>query len=184
VSDDSDKRVITRRDFFSVVGWLGFFATISSSAFGAFRYYLPKVLYEKPAVFKIGKPSDYPMGASEKWVVSTKWKRERRIWVVRNRRGIYALISICRHLGCTPNWFQDRKRFVCPCHGSIYDINGNVVGGPAPRTLWRTAISIDPIDGQLVVDFNNRQDIDPKSTDEGLFVETSLREKKPFFLKA
>jgi cytochrome b6-f complex iron-sulfur subunit len=179
----SDKKSITRRDFFSVLGWWGIVGTLGKSAYSAFLYYSPNVLYEKPAVFKIGKPSDYPIGISMEWALSEKWKRERRIWVVRNKRGVYVMISICRHLGCTPNWFQDRVRFLCPCHGSIYDIEGNVLGGPAPRTLWRTAIKIDQIDGQIVVDFNHRQDPDPKSTEKGLFVDEASREVEPFFLK-
>ncbi len=160
------------------MGWLGVVVTFGGSVFGAFRYFLPSVLYEKPSIFKIGKPSDYPIGISE------KWKREQQIWVIKNEKGIYAMISVCRHLGCTPNWFEDRQLIVCPCHGSIYDINGNVLGGPAPRTLWRAALSIDPIDGQIVVDFNRRQDVEPKSTEGGLFVDRSLREVAPFFLKA
>ena len=57
------------------------------------------------------------------------------------------------------------------------------MGGPAPRLLWRAALSIDPIDGQIVVDFNRRQDPEPKSTEGGLFVDESLREVEPFFLK-
>lgn len=171
------KKGITRRDFLSVMGWLGMAVTFGGSIFGAFRYFFPSVLYEKPSVFKIGMPSDYPVGISE------KWKREQRIWVIRNERGIYAMISICRHLGCTPNWFEDRKLIVCPCHGSIYDIDGNVLGGPAPLTLWRAALSTDPIDGQIVVDFNHRQDPEPKSTEGGLFVDRTLREVEPFFLK-
>ena len=115
--------------------------------------------------------------------LSEKWKKERQIWVVRNERGIYAMISICRHLGCTPNWFEDKKVFLCPCHGSIYDLEGNVLGGPAPKLLWRTAVSIDPVDGQIVVDFNHRQDPEPISTENGLRAEEALREVEPFFLK-
>jgi len=176
MSRDGDER-ITRRDFFSVVGWAGIAATVGGSAFSFYRYYFPNVLYEPQSVFKIGKPEEYTRGVSE------KWKRERRIWVVRNERGIYVLIAICRHLGCTPNWFQDKQLFICPCHGSIYDIEGNVLGGPAPRTLWRAAISIDPVDGQIIVDFNHRQDPDPVSTERGLVVDEAKREVKPFFLK-
>jgi len=49
--------------------------------------------------------------------------------------------------------------------------------------LWRTAVSIDPVDGQIVVNFSKRQDPDPKGTEEGLMVEESGREVEPFFLK-
>ena len=168
---------ITRRDFFSLVGWGWVAATLGGSAFSFYKFYFPNVLYETQKVFKIGKLSDYPEGLSE------KWKKERQIWVVRNERGLYVMISICRHLGCTPNWFQDKQAFLCPCHGSIFSIEGNVLGGPSPRLLWRAAVKIDPTDEQIVVDFNHRQDPDPMSTEQGLRVEESLREVEPFFLK-
>ena len=168
---------ITRRDFFSIVGWSGVAATLGGSAFSFYRFYSPNVLYETQKVFKIGKLSEYPEGLSE------KWKKERQIWVVRNERGLYVMISICRHLGCTPNWFLDKNAFLCPCHGSIFSIEGNVLGGPSPRLLWRAAVKIDPTDGQIIVDFNNRQDIDPVSTENGLTVEEASREVDPFFLK-
>lgn len=172
---------VSRRRFFTLmglgVGWGGVAATLGGIGAGAARYMFPSVLYEPPTIFKIGLPSEYGMG------VDTKLKKERQVWVVRNERGIYVLVAICRHLGCTPNWFSDQKLFRCPCHGSIYDPHGNVVGGPAPRTLWRSAISLDPVDGQIVVDFNRRQDPDPVGTPEGLMVEELSREVEPYFLK-
>lgn len=168
---------ITRRDFFSLVGWGGVAATMGGSAFSFYRFYSPNVLYETQKIFKIGKLSDYPEGLSE------KWKKERQIWVVRNERGLYVMISICRHLGCTPNWFQDKNAFLCPCHGSIFSIEGNVLGGPSPRLLWRAAVKIDPTDEQIIVDFNHRQDPDPMSTEQGLRVDEASREVEPFFLK-
>lgn len=168
---------ITRRDFFSLVGWGGVAATMGGSAYSFYRFYSPNVLYETQKVFKIGKLSDYQEGLSE------KWKKERQVWVVRNERGLYVMISICRHLGCTPNWFQDKNVFLCPCHGSIFSIEGNVLGGPSPRLLWRAAVKIDPTDEQIVVDFNHRQDPDPMSTEQGLRVDEASREVEPFFLK-
>lgn len=172
---------VTRRRFFTLmglgIGWGGFAAALGGSGVGALRYMFPNVLYEPPTVFKIGKPEDYGIG------VDNKLKKERQIWVVRNERGMYVMVAICRHLGCTPNWFDDQKKFRCPCHGSIYDVAGNVVGGPAPRTLWRAAISLDPVDGQIVVNFTQRQDPDPKGTEEGLMVDEKSREVPPFFLE-
>src|SRR3990170_8132053 len=129
---------MSRRRFFARVCWGGFLASRGGATFGTFRFMFPEVLYEPPTIFKIGKPTDYGMG------VTDTLKKERQIWVVRNEKGLYVLVAICRHLGCTPNWFQDQARFRCPCHGSIYDIFGNVRGGPAPRTLWRAAGAPDP----------------------------------------
>jgi len=172
---------ISRRKFFTQlglgVGWGGLLPALGGAGVGTARYMFPSVVYEPPTVFKIGKPDEYGIG------VDTKLKKERQVWVVRNERGIYVLVAICRHLGCTPNYFQDQHLFRCPCHGSIYDMRGNVVGGPAPRTLWRAALSIDPVDGQIVVSFTKRQDPDPKGTPEGLMVEEMSREVEPYFLK-
>lgn len=44
------------------------------------------------------------------------------------------LSSHCTHLGCTINQTEN-NRLVCPCHGSEYDLNGNVLKGPAYKSL-------------------------------------------------
>ncbi len=172
---------ISRREFLvkagQCAGWGGIAASLGGTGLGTLRYMVSNVLYEPPSIFKIGKPSEYGVG------VDTRLMKERQVWVVRNERGIYILVGICRHLGCTPNWFPDQQRFRCPCHGSIYDSEGNVRGGPAPRTLWRAGISLDTVDGQMMVNFNQRQDPDPKGTADGLIVEEMGREVDPFFLK-
>ena len=49
--------------------------------------------------------------------------------------GFLALSSKCTHLGCTIPWMDKEKRFACPCHGSTFDITGEVINPPAPRAL-------------------------------------------------
>ena len=60
--------------------------------------------------------------------------------------------GVCTHLGCTPNWLPSQNKFKCPCHGSGYYKTGITFEGPAPRPLERAKISIDPADGQIVID--------------------------------
>ena len=115
------------------------------------RFMMPNMIVEPPTRFKIGPPSDYPPGT-----VSTKWKAERGIWVVNTdsydgRNLIYALASICTHLGCTPNWLEGEQKYKCPCHGSGFYINGINFEGPAPRPLERVGIRLAE-DGSLEVD--------------------------------
>jgi cytochrome b6-f complex iron-sulfur subunit len=49
--------------------------------------------------------------------------------------GFLAISRRCTHLGCTVPWYADQKRFVCPCHASVFDIRGDVIHSPAPRAL-------------------------------------------------
>jgi len=46
-----------------------------------------------------------------------------------------ALDDRCTHLGCRQKWNPKRQMFECPCHGSEFDIEGNVKRGPATRSL-------------------------------------------------
>jgi cytochrome b6-f complex iron-sulfur subunit len=118
--------------------------------FATARFMFPNVLVEPPARFKVGPPSDYPINT-----VSNKWKDQFGIWIVHTdqyegKNVIYALTTICTHLGCTPNWLDGEQKFKCPCHGSGFYISGVNFEGPAPRPLERTGLRIAE-DGMLEV---------------------------------
>jgi Rieske Fe-S protein len=74
------------------------------------------------------------------------WKKTKfrhSIWV--RRQGVSDITvfsSICPHLGCPINWHSDQTRFVCPCHGGIFDGAGKHTEGPPPR-------SMDPLEFQV-----------------------------------
>ena len=48
----------------------------------------------------------------------------------------------CTHLGCPVRWIAEKGEILCPCHGGIYDINGDYVGGPPPRGLYHYTFEI------------------------------------------
>jgi Rieske Fe-S protein len=48
-----------------------------------------------------------------------------------------ALSSRCMHLGCPVRFVAAAERFICPCHGGVYDFRGKVAGGPPVRPLDR-----------------------------------------------
>jgi len=111
------------------------------------RFFFPRALYEPKTKFTIGYPSDFGFG------VDTKFQKDHRIWVVRNTEGIFVIIAICTHLGCTPDWKPSENKFKCPCHGSGYDPEGINFEGPAPRPMDRAHVAVGP-DGQIEVDLS------------------------------
>jgi menaquinol-cytochrome c reductase iron-sulfur subunit len=48
-----------------------------------------------------------------------------------------AISTRCAHLGCPVRYIQASQKFVCPCHGGVYDVEGKVEGGPPVRPLDR-----------------------------------------------
>jgi cytochrome b6-f complex iron-sulfur subunit len=155
---------VTRRRFLSCVGWGSFASFFGGITVATLRFFFPRVLYEPSQRFLAGKPDDYQVGE-----VSTRLKKEQRVWMIRNTHGMYALIAICTHLGCTPIWWPTEQRFKCPCHGSNFLLDGTNVAGPAPIPLFRAAISLD-VAGNIVVDKSQQAD------------QPGKRDKPPFFL--
>lgn len=64
--------------------------------------------------------------------------------IVKDKDGSYwiALYQRCVHLGCTVPFRDDCSSFKCPCHGSHYNVDGEYLDGPAPRSLDRFTLSL------------------------------------------
>ena len=139
---------VTRRSTIKwmVLAWTGFAAATGAGLTATVRFLFPNVLFEPPTRFKAGDPSTYAPGVDE------RWKEKYGVWIVRDTSSIYALVAVCVHLGCTPNWLQAQNKFKCPCHGSGYYISGINFEGPAPRPLERAEIEVSGEDGQIIVD--------------------------------
>jgi menaquinol-cytochrome c reductase iron-sulfur subunit len=75
------------------------------------------------------------------------WKLEsekRTAWVVKEADNkIVAFGPQCTHLACAYHWEGDANKFVCPCHGSEFSMDGKVLAGPAPRPLDRYLTKIE-----------------------------------------
>jgi cytochrome b6-f complex iron-sulfur subunit len=57
--------------------------------------------------------------------------------------GFIALSRRCTHLGCTVPWDADKKKFLCPCHSSAFDIRGDIISPPASRALDIYPVTIE-----------------------------------------
>jgi Rieske Fe-S protein len=71
------------------------------------------------------------------------------IYLVKNGGQVRALDSTCTHLGCRTRFNSESKQIECPCHGGVYDVNGNVVSGPPPAALRTLDTRIE--NGQVMV---------------------------------
>ncbi len=54
-----------------------------------------------------------------------------------------AMSRICTHLGCSVPWDEEQHKFVCPCHGSTFNLMGEVLTAPAPRPLDTYPVRIE-----------------------------------------
>jgi cytochrome b6-f complex iron-sulfur subunit len=165
---DDTSPLFTRRAWLGLA-WGAFSAASAAALAATGRFMFPNVLNEPPQQFKVGFPNEYGMGVDE------RWKEKYGIWLIRtpddidqHATGFYALISVCTHLGCTPNYLSAENKFKCPCHGSGFRTTGVNFEGPAPRPLERARVVMAD-DGQILVDKSRKfqrelgQWIDPEA---------------------
>jgi cytochrome b6-f complex iron-sulfur subunit len=123
---------VSRRDFFNMA-WKGLGILAGLEMAGIFTAYFfsgknknasaPKKLLEAGPVDSFGPNTVSSfMGG--------------RFYLARQQDGGFIAVSLrCTHLGCAVSWEESRKRFICPCHSSAYDIGGEVLNPPAARAL-------------------------------------------------
>ncbi len=135
----------TRRDFLGIAAAWSAICAFAMALIGALRLPMPSVFPESDSRVKLGPPSSYPPGSST-------YLPAHRLWIFRDERGFgfHALSAVCTHLGCVAGR-DESGGFFCPCHGSRFDEDGNVLGGPAPRGLIWVELGLSP-EGELVAD--------------------------------
>jgi menaquinol-cytochrome c reductase iron-sulfur subunit len=74
------------------------------------------------------------------WKVSSE---KNTAWVVRQPdSSIVAFGPQCTHLGCAYHWEDKRGHFLCPCHTSLFSLDGAAISGPALRPLDRYDVKV------------------------------------------
>ena len=89
--------------------------------------YVPRVITAVPGMGEAGKTTIYVRRRNEE---IDKDKADRYNQIV-------AISTRCMHLGCPVRYVEASQRFICPCHGGVYDFTGQVTGGPPVRPLDR-----------------------------------------------
>jgi Rieske Fe-S protein len=96
-----------------------------------------------------GAPGDVAAGTiTDLPVGSLKSLGSAPVAIARDGAGVYAMTLVCTHAGCEAD--VAGAEVICPCHGSTYDANGNVVHGPAQAGLTHFGVSAD-VGGNLTV---------------------------------
>ena len=116
-----DPEPISRRDFLGLAGLLTAGLAIFGSLLAMLRLPVPRVLPEASTRFRVGSPLEFPAGA-------VTILAERQVRIVSTDEGVAAMSLVCTHLGCIVG--EGPTGFQCPCHGSKFDAQGKVVGGP------------------------------------------------------
>ena len=140
--NDPEEGGIARRRLLTWFSSFGLFGSAILSAFSNLVFIKPRATYGQPARFAIGKPEEFPP--------STRISLDaRRVCVVREGSKVAAISTTCTHLGCIVG--VSDTGFACPCHGSRFDQDGNVTGGPAPKPLPWFKVALKP-NGDLEID--------------------------------
>ncbi len=129
-----------RRSFIgkAAIGLLTFTGAVAALSY--LRQFYPRLAGEKKRIV-LDDPRKYP-------VDTFTFLEEHKLYVYRDHEGLKAVSAICTHLGCSLERSLDG--FECPCHGSCYNNQGEVLSGPAPRNLAWYRVSRDA-DGKIVV---------------------------------
>jgi Rieske Fe-S protein len=86
------------------------------------------------------------------------WKYQRGVWLLKDENGWYTLNNRCTHLGCQPALDPQAGELRCPCHGSRFNLQGQVLQGPAAKPLSRWLLVKGPRE-EIWVD--TRSEVDP-----------------------
>ena len=131
----------TRRDFLKLITNAFFSLGGLLGLSGLFRFFSYQPDPGPPTEFELGSKYEYPKGIQ---VV----RLDIPAVIQHTNEGFIAISLVCTHLGCTVEGNEDGEGFTCPCHGSRYSKSGNVLEGPATKTLPRYRIE-EQEDGTL-----------------------------------
>ncbi len=151
------KQGMTRREFLGWAWAVSAAGLFGQAGVGLFKFFEPRT---EPGGFgaKIvaGRVDEFQPG-------TVSHVSKGRFYISRLEDGsMLALWQRCTHLGCSVPWNEAEGQFHCPCHSSLYNRVGEVLGGPAPRPL--DIFPIEIVDGQISVDTGSpiaREKYDP-----------------------
>jgi len=146
----NEPETTSRRKFLSKIWNILGLVALAELAFFTVSMLRPgkKKLNDNPgSVYKVaGAVEDFPVN-------SVTPDRINKYFLVRSEDGGFLALSlICSHLGCSVMWDKTKNQFICPCHSSAFDKQGNVINSPAPRALDYFPVIIEA--GKVKIDMS------------------------------
>jgi len=140
------EKVISRRNFLGLSIAVSGAILVSEALFVGLRFLCPRSSDgEFGGIFNLGAYDQFPMA-------SVTPVENGRFYLVRLQDGGFlAVYRRCTHLGCSVPYDPSTQQFICPCHGSAFTMEGDVINPPAPRPLDLFSISIAD-SGDILVD--------------------------------
>lgn len=131
----SQNKTVSRRKFLGIA-WGGSLALVfGQAAVALLKFIKPVSAGGFGGEIYAGKVEEFAINSINRILAG-------RFYISRTEEGILALWQKCTHLGCAVPWVEEEGQFHCPCHGSLYNKVGEVIGGPAPRPLDLFPVSI------------------------------------------
>ena len=127
-----------KREFLSLLLTLLGLTAASSFVYPLVRFLAPpsgkaksKQITLKKSELPVGEAKEIPVGGVP------------AILINRPGKGFIAFSRVCSHLGCLVDYNKTQNNIFCPCHGAIFDLEGNVVSGPPPKPLQRFPLKVE-----------------------------------------
>ena len=148
----TEKFSTSRRSFLKVlVGIITFFIGVILGLPFIRALIVPKFQKAKQVWYKVAGVDSMPVGQPVRVNFFARTEDAYRhetavhsVWAVKHSASEVTVYSpICTHLGCYYKWDAGTGHFECPCHGSVFALDGKVLGGPAPRPLDTLPVKID-----------------------------------------
>jgi len=143
-------RTVTRRSVLRT-GWkIGGGLLVAAAGWTSYELLRPLTSTAAGGKISVGNKADFEVGKA-------KYYAEGRLYVTAvndpttNKPQLFALAQKCPHLGCRVPFCDSSGRFECNCHGSIFNLAGEWIQGPAPRGMDSHPLTVDA-SGNVVVD--------------------------------
>jgi cytochrome b6-f complex iron-sulfur subunit len=139
MTDDASRHEpdeIDRRDFLNLSWKVLGFGLVVEAGWTTYDLLAPAKDTGFGGIVDAGAVSDYLEEGTVQYFL------DGRFYVTMHDGGLRALYQKCPHLGCRVPFCDSSGRFECPCHGSVYNVVGEYLTGPAPRGMDRFPIRI------------------------------------------